>query len=101
MVFYVIIGAFGAFGALCALWILLGAYLTDAFGGKLVLHLAPGKIPAALHRYRWLRELGLIRGKLVIVTTSPPKTQPPDAEIMTLGQYVAQLEQEQKKENGI
>ncbi len=106
MIWCVLIGVFGAFGLLCALWALFGAYLTDPFGGIAVLHLTAKQIETALRRYEWLRNLGLIRARLVIVSALAPQEQQrlivkyPHIDFLTLEQYLAQLEQEQKKGNG-
>ncbi len=100
MIWYVIIGMFGAFGLLCALWIFLGSWLTQLPGGTVVLWLSQEQIAPAVRRYRWLRALSLVRARLVIVTAAPPQEPPPDVEFLTLEQYLPQLEQEQKEANG-
>ena len=96
MLWYVIIGFLAAFGALCALWVLLGAWLTDAAPCCVVLFPAPGREEAAVRRFLWLRELGLIKGRLILVCDTPPAHLPSVVECMTREQYGQTLEQERE-----
>lgn len=96
MLWYVIIGFFAAFGALCALWVLLGAWLTDAAPCRTVLFPAPGREARAVRRYLWLRELGLIRGRITLVCDTPPTKIFTGVECLTREQYSQQLEQERE-----
>ncbi len=68
MGWYLLVGALAAFGSLCALWALLGWLLPGGRGLTAVCFCGPGlgQLPA-LRRWCWLRDLGLIRGKLLIV----------------------------------
>ena len=68
MIGYLVLGTLAAFGLVSALWALYGFLLPPYRDGVLF---APGRPGAAegsfARRYFWLRELGLIRGKLVLV----------------------------------
>ena len=96
MLWYVIIGFLAAFGALCALWVLLGAWLTDAAPCRTVLFPAPGREGAAARRVLWLRELGLLKGRLTLVCERPPAHLPPGVECLSWEQYSQVLEQERE-----
>lgn len=63
----VVMGMLAAFGALCAIWVGLGMLLPGS--GKTVIYCICRKEQAfALRRrWRWLRDLGLIRGRVVIL----------------------------------
>lgn len=67
MLGYAVIGMLAAFGLLCALWVSFGALLPGS--GKTVIYCICAKenAPAVHRRWRWLRELGLIRGRMVIL----------------------------------
>lgn len=68
MVWYAVIGALAAFGLVCALWAGLGWLIPGAKGGVLVCLCASGEnAEAFLCRCRWLRDLGLLRGPLLLV----------------------------------
>lgn len=96
MFWYVIIGFLAAFGALCALWSLLGAWMTDATPCRIVLFPAPGREETAAHRYLWLRQLGLIRGQITLVCDTLPTQIPAGVECLTWEAYCQQLEQERE-----
>lgn len=103
MLWYVLIGFLAAFGALCALWAVLGAWLTGPDVGCVILRPAPGGEAAAVRRYRWLRDLGLVKGPLTVVAdeVGALSEQYPGVEFLTLEQYQTQLEQEREKLDGI
>ena len=64
----VILGALAAFGALCALWLLAGAFLPGDREGIMVYcwrRSAAGRGFIARWRVQW--ELGLLRGRLAVV----------------------------------
>ena len=67
MLWYVIIGTLAAFGGLCAAWVVLGGLLPDVDGGLIVWFCEPEQTEAVAKRCRWLRELGLVRSKIVII----------------------------------
>lgn len=67
MIGYFVLGTLAAFGLVSALWVLYGLLLPPDRDGVIY---APGSPGAAensfARRYLWLRELGLVRGKLVL-----------------------------------
>ena len=67
MLVYAVIGMLAAFGMLCVLWVLLGALLPGS--GKTVIYCICAKEQAVYirRRWRWLRDLGLVRGRIVIL----------------------------------
>ncbi len=67
---FVILGVLAAFGALCILWVLFGTLLPHP-GGRLV-YTCDGREEAAVRRYLWLRDLGLLRCPLVLIGSSLP-----------------------------
>lgn len=76
MFWYVLIGFFAGVGVLFLAWLLFGCLLP--VGGKctLAVFCQPGKELAMVRRYRWLRDLGLLRGKLILLdSTLPPGIQ--------------------------
>ena len=96
MFWYVIVGFLAAFGALCACWTLLGAWLVDAKPCRIVLLPAPGREETAARRYLWLRQLGLIRGEIILVCNTLPAQIPAGVECLTREAYRKQLEQERE-----
>ena len=64
----IILTVLGAFGLLCALWVVFGFLLPDGRGAATVL-LCRGEAgeDAVLQRYLWLYNTGLIRSPLLIV----------------------------------
>lgn len=100
MLWYMIIGFLAAFGALCALWVTLGAWLTEPAMGHIVIRPAPGREEAAVRRYTWLRNLGLVKGRLTVVTAAPPVGHW-DAEFLTPEQYLSRLTEEREKFDGV
>ena len=68
MILYVILGTLAAFGLLSGLWVLFGWLLPGSSESVLLFLCSPEKKPGpVLLRYRWLRELHLIRGPLILV----------------------------------
>ena len=67
MLAFVVIGALGAFGFVCAVWTVCGFFLKDR-GGSLLYH-GPDPVEFA-RRYLWLKEMGLIRCQLTVA--DPP-----------------------------
>lgn len=63
----VILSVLAAFGVLCVLWAFLGWLLPGQRGVSMVYVCRGEEIEALLRRYRWLRDMGLVRGKLLIV----------------------------------
>ncbi len=69
MAIYILIGMLAAIGALSVLWVFFGGLLPGAKGGAVVCLGWPEE--GILHRYRWLRDLGLIHCPLIVVTEEP------------------------------
>lgn len=68
MIFYVIVGAFAAFGVFCGVWMAFGGLLPGKSGGAAVCLCREGlREEPILRRYLWLRGLGLIRVPLLAV----------------------------------
>ena len=61
MIWYVLLGLLAAFGLLCALWVLLGIWLTGSRRCTVVLLCGAEAEAALLRRLLWLRESGLLR----------------------------------------
>ena len=100
MGWYVILAFLAAFGALCALWVLLGGWLTGCQGGDLVICCARGTEVAFLRRYRWLRGMGLVRARLILLDNGLPaplrqeiERRNPDVEFIMPEQLAARLKQ--------
>ena len=68
MLGFFLIGLLASFGALCALWVLVGSWLMDPPDENLVLIPTPGREEAVLRRYAWLRNLGFHKGRLTMVS---------------------------------
>lgn len=96
MIWNVLLCVLAAWGILCGAWAALGWLLPGSAGAILVIH-CPGKDPSPVAaRCRWLLELGLLRGKL-IVTGDPIPMLPPfwrDIETCSLEELPARLEAE-------
>lgn len=102
MATWIILSVLASFGALSAAWALFGGLLPGGKGGAAVVLCRAGDRPeATLRRYRWLRDLGLIRYPLLIVDGGmEPKERARlerDTEICSLEELPARLEQERKK----
>ncbi len=68
MAFYFFIGVLAAFGGVCGLWAALGWLLPGSARLTAVCFCRPGlKELSAIRRWRWLRDLGLLRGQLLAV----------------------------------
>ncbi len=101
MIWDVLMGLFAAFGVFCALWAVLGGWLTGGEKYTLVVHCLPGQVPGACRRCRYLRQIGLARGKWILVCHGvAPEIQEPNMDLMTPEQYLRWLEQERKRIDG-
>lgn len=101
MFFYVIMGFFAAVGLLSILWLIAGAFLPGAKVKTVTLFCPNGQEFALLRRYRWLRELGLVRCRLVLLESSlTPEIQAeltelfPGVSFYTLEQWQTKQEKE-------
>lgn len=68
MVWYFVIGTLAAFGALCVLWVLFGALLPFSGSGVLFCLCRQEESRHIARRYRWLRDLGLVKSRLIFLT---------------------------------
>ena len=96
MLWYVIIGFLAAFGAFCALWTVLGGWLTGSAPCRVVLFPAPGREETAVRRCLWLRALGLVKGRITLVCDKRLIRLPPGVECLTRAEYEQVLEQERE-----
>lgn len=105
MLGYICLGTLAAFGLLSGLWALFGWLLPGSRGSALLFLCRPGKdVSWVLARYRWLRDLGLIRGPLLIIGSSlSPQEQERirqrhrDVEFWNPEELSSRLEQEWKQ----
>lgn len=72
MIWYVIFGFFAAVGVLFLLWLMIGAFLPAGCECVLAVCCRPGSERAVTRRYRWLRELGILHGSLIILNSDLP-----------------------------
>lgn len=66
MTVFLIFGVLAAFGGLSLLWALLG-FLLPGQRATVMVHLCRGRQEAAVRRWGWLRDLGLLRCPLILV----------------------------------
>ena len=67
MIFYVIIGFFAAVGLLFLLWLLRGFFLPVSGPHTVALYCRPEETVPLLRRYRWMRDLGLIHSRVILL----------------------------------
>ena len=72
---YVIFGFFAAFGVLCACWTMLGLLLPMKESCCLTLKCAPQQELAAIRRFCWLCEMGLLRAHLRVIDSNLSEKQ--------------------------
>ena len=103
MALWIMFGILAAFGALAVLWALFG-FLLPGQKGTVTVHLCSGCEEAAVRRYRWMRGLGLLRGRLILVDSGLSDAERErlrchgqDVEFCTLAELTAGLEQERKE----
>ena len=67
MIFWIVISVFAAFGLLCTLWACFG-FLLPGQNRAVTVYCCHGEsVDALIRRQRWLRDMGLVSGKLIIV----------------------------------
>ena len=64
---WIVLVVFAAFGLLCALWACFGFLLPGQEGVVMVYRCRGENVDALVRRYRWLRDVGLIRCPLIII----------------------------------
>lgn len=75
MFWYVFLGFFGAFGVLCALWTVFGLFLPGSSACRMTLQCPAKQELAALRRFSWLREMGMLRAHITVINSSLTKRQ--------------------------
>ena len=66
MLWFVMLGMLAAFGAVCALWILIGAVMPHRVCCKIICFCKEQDAGFVRHKCRWLREMGWIHNPVVI-----------------------------------
>ncbi len=101
MLWYVCMGVLAAFGLLCAIWVILGLFLPRA--GTVAI-LCDGTEKTLVRRYFWLRELGLIRCRLILLDSRLPAAfrqqimeKCKDIEFLTLAQWLDRRNEERSE----
>ena len=89
---YFVLGTLAAFGALCALWALLGWLLPGGRGCAVVFF---GE-PEALTRFQWLKSLGLLHCPVLVVTDGA-EAGLPGTENCTGEELLPRLEEERNR----
>lgn len=104
MIKFVILGVFAAFGVLCALWVLYGAFLPRFKGGAMVFYSKPDTEEAVLRRYGWLRDLGFVKCPLILLDSHTTAQQQErirrkyhNVEFYTLAEWTAKLDEGRKQ----
>ena len=67
MIIWIGITVSAAFGLLCALWACLGFLLPGQKGTVMVYYCRGESLDALIRRHRWLRDMGLLSCRLIIV----------------------------------
>lgn len=94
MVLFICLGTLAAFGFLCCVYCVAGLFLSDDRRPMLICLLPQGHLPdGAIARYRLLKDLGLVRGPLLVIGTAPSKAAP-DIEYCSLQDIPTRLELE-------
>ena len=97
MLTFFVVGTLAAFGALCALWAVLGWLLPSGKGSALVCYGTPDE--GILTRSKWLRSLGLLNVPLIVVAEGAQGV-PPEIEICAGDALLSRLELERKRFDG-
>lgn len=66
MILYVLLGLLAAFGLFCMIWVLFGFLLPGSRRCSVILLCSPKDEAAMLCRLVWLREIGLLRCKMLL-----------------------------------
>ena len=104
MAWLIILGTLAALGLLSVLWAATGWLLLGEDGGLIVCLCCPGHhADGAIRRYHWLKELGLVKGPLLVLFSNySPQEQEimekkyPGIEFCSLEALPARLEAERK-----
>lgn len=94
MLWFILLGALAAFGLLCCAYCTVGLFLSNDRRPLLICMLPRDHHPdGAVARYRILRDLGLVRGPLLIIGTGS-ENMGADIEFCTARELPARLELE-------
>lgn len=97
MGWYILLGTLAAYGALSALWAVLGWLLPGAEGCALVCVGLPGE--GLRRRYRWLYGMGLLKCPLIALCPEPVPEEK-ETEICSRDTLIARLEWEADRFHG-
>lgn len=97
MLGYLLVGTLAAFGALSALWALLGWLLPGGKGCVVICYGAPK--PEILTRFKWLRSLGFLNCPVILVSDKV-SMQWEQAENCTEEELLQRLKQEYERYHG-
>lgn len=97
LLWYFVLGTLAAFGALCALWVMLGWLLPVGKGCALVCW--GSAADEIFTGFKWLRGLGLLHCPLIVVTEMPGEPLEM-TENCRPEQLLARLEQERNRFDG-
>lgn len=96
----IVLCVLAAFGALSVLWVLFG-FLLPGQRGTVTVHLCQGREEAAVRRHRWLRDMGFLHSRLILVDSGMTEQEmialcghDRDVEFCALAELTARLEQE-------
>lgn len=99
----IVLCVLAAFGALSVLWGLFGLLLPGQ-RGTVTVHLCRGREEAAVRRCRWLRDMGLLHSRLILVDSGLSEEERSalcgrccDVEFCTMAELTARLEQERER----
>ena len=97
MIWLVILALMAAFGIWCAAFLLFGWLFSEDDRAIMICLLPEDRFPdGIITRFRWLREMGLVRPPLLIVS-QPIQPEQPDVEYCSLQDLPARLELERNK----
>ena len=94
---YIILGTLAAIGLMSVVWVFLGALLPGGRGGAFVCLDPPEE--GLLARYRWLRDVGLVNGPILIVSEEDLPVFGRGIEVCRREELIARLERERVEED--
>lgn len=73
MFWYILFGFFAAIGALFLLWLFAGSFLPHCQRCRVLISCPEGEELRVIRRFRWLRDLGFVCCRLVLLDTQLPE----------------------------
>ncbi len=70
MIWFVLVGFLAAVGFLTILWLCAGFFVPTCRRGTVGIHCPQGAETALLRRYCWLRDLGFVRCRIVLLDSA-------------------------------